>query len=130
MAHPNEELLRKGYEAFARGDMDTVRSLFSEDIVWHAPGRNQMSGDFRGVDEVLGTFAKTFELTGGTFKIEIHSIVADDEHAVVMARATAEHGGKRLDDKSVQVWHVKDGKATEQWLYSSDPYAADEFWGD
>ncbi len=28
MAHPNEELIRRGYDAFARGDMDTLRELF------------------------------------------------------------------------------------------------------
>ena len=33
MAHPNEELLRRGYEAFAAGDMDTVLSIFHPDIV-------------------------------------------------------------------------------------------------
>ena len=28
MAHPNEELVRRGYEAFAKGDMETLRELF------------------------------------------------------------------------------------------------------
>ena len=41
MAHPNEELLRRGYEAFAAGDMDTVLSIFHPDIVlayrWFQP---------------------------------------------------------------------------------------------
>ena len=35
MAHPNEELVRKGYDAFASGDMDTLRELFDPGIVWH-----------------------------------------------------------------------------------------------
>jgi ketosteroid isomerase-like protein len=37
MAHPNEELVRKGYDAFNRGDMDTLRELFDPEIVWHFP---------------------------------------------------------------------------------------------
>ena len=28
MAHPNEDLLRTGFEAFGRGDMDALRELF------------------------------------------------------------------------------------------------------
>ena len=127
MAHPNEELLRKGYDAFSKGDMDTIRELFADDIVWHSPGKNPLSGDFHGVDEVLQTFGKVFELTGGTFRLEIHDIVANDEHAVVLVRARAERDGRQLDDASVQVWHIKDGKATEQWLYPGDTYATDEF---
>jgi len=35
MAHPNEDLVRRGYDAFARGDMDTLRELFDPGIVWH-----------------------------------------------------------------------------------------------
>src|SRR5205814_2780451 len=63
VAHPNEELLRTGYDAFSKGDMDSIRGLFADDIVWHSPGRNPLAGDFRGVDEVLQTFGKVFELT-------------------------------------------------------------------
>ena len=129
MAHPNEELVRTGYEAFGKGDMDTIRGLFDPNIVWHAAGRSQMAGDYKGVDAVLEQFGKVFELTGGTFNLEIHDVMANDDHVVVLLTASAEKDGKKLEDKSVQVWHVKDGKATEQWLHAGDQYAVDEFWG-
>jgi ketosteroid isomerase-like protein len=48
MAHPNEELVRRGYQAFATGDVATLNELFADDIVWHAPGRNQLAGTYRG----------------------------------------------------------------------------------
>jgi hypothetical protein len=35
MAHPNEDLLRRGYEAFGAGDIDTVLGIFDHGIVWH-----------------------------------------------------------------------------------------------
>jgi hypothetical protein len=31
---------------------------------------------------VLGYFGKTMELTGGNFQVEVHDVVANDEHAV------------------------------------------------
>ena len=127
MAHPNEELLRKGYDAFGKGDMDTIRELFSDDIVWHAPGKSPLAGDYEGIDAVLEQFGKVFEMTGGSFRLEIHDVIANDEHAVALVRATGERDGKTFDDRGVQVWHIKDGKATEQWLHSGDQYAADEF---
>ena len=129
MAHPNEDLIRKGYAAFAAGDMATLNDLFADDIVWHAPGRNQLAGDFRGKEEVFGSFQKVAELSGGSFKLEIHTVLADDEHAAVLARAMGQREGRTLDDNSVQIFHVNDGKVTEQWLYPGDAYAADEFWG-
>ena len=126
--HPNVELLRKGYAAFAAGDMATVENIFADDIVWHAPGNNPISGDFKGKEQVFGLFAKLMELTGGTFRQEIHDIVANDEHAVVLA----ENGAQRPDGRSWQgraahVWHVANGKCTEYWLFADDQAAADAF---
>jgi uncharacterized protein len=129
MGHPNEELVRKGYDAFLSGDMSALDQMFADDIVWYAPGRNQLSGTFKGKEEVFASFQKVFELTKGTFKLEIHDVLANDEHAVVLVRATGEIDGRKLDDKSVQVFHVKDGKVKEQWLNPGDTYANDEFWG-
>ena len=129
MAHPNEDLVRKGYAAFQSGDMATLNDLLGEEVVWHAPGHNQLSGDFRGRDEVLATFQKTFELSGGSFKLDIHDVLANDAHVVVLVTATAEREGKTLKDNSVQVFEISDGTVAEQWLYPGDLYATDEFWG-
>ncbi len=129
MAHPNEDLVRRGYQAFAEADMATLNELFADDIVWHAPGRNQLAGTYRGKNEVFANFVKVAELTGGTFKLDIHTVLADDEHVAVLARVTGEREGKTLDDNSVQIFHIRDGRVTEQWLYPGDTYAGDEFWG-
>src|SRR5437867_4389749 len=113
MAHPNVDLLNKGYDAFDKGDLDTVRALFAEDIVFHVPGRSKLSGDYRGHDEVFGFFGELIQLTGGTFKIERHAVLADDEHGTVLQTTTAERDGKTLSVHSVDVQHIKDGKITE-----------------
>jgi ketosteroid isomerase-like protein len=113
MGHPNEDLIRRGYDAFTRGDMDTLRELYHPDIVWHAPGRSQLAGDHQGVDTVFGFFGRTMELTGGNFRVEVHDIVANDEHAVGLHTAYAEREGKALQDNNTLVFHVRDGKVTE-----------------
>jgi uncharacterized protein len=128
MAHPNEELLRQGYEAFAKGDLGTVMSIFDEDIVWHSPGRSPLAGDFKGHQQVQEFFGRLFEVSGGTFRNEIHDILANDEHAVVMVQVRAERSGKSLEAVTCHVWHLRDGKATEFWNLILDPYASDEFW--
>jgi uncharacterized protein len=126
MGHPNEDLIRQGYDAFSRGDMDALRELFHPDIVWHAPGRTQLSGDHQGVDAVLGFFGRTMELTSGNFRVEVHDVVANDDHAVGLHKAHAEREGRTLEDNNTVVYHVRDGKVTEAWQYWADPYAADE----
>jgi len=128
MAHPNEDLLRTGFEAFGRGDMDALRELFADDVVWHFPGKSQLAGEYRGKEEVLGFLGKSFELSGGTLKLEIHDILANDEHGTVLTHVTGQREGKSLDDNSVQVFHIRDGKVSESWIHPGDLYAGDDFW--
>ena len=125
--HPNIALVRKGYEAFASGDMDALASMFSDDLVWHATGRNPFSGDYKGIEETLTYFGKLVERTGGTFKAEMHTIVADDDHAVGMHHDSADRDGKHLDVNEVLIFHVRDGKVFEAWELFTDAYAYDEF---
>ena len=120
MGHPNEDLVRRGYDAFSSGDMQTLRELWHPDIVWHVPGRSQISGDHR-VDAVLGYFGQMMELTGGALRVNVHDVVANDEHAVGLHSTHAERAGKTLDDNNTLVFHVRDGKVTEVWQYQVRP---------
>ena len=52
MGHPNEEVVRSGYEAFAKGDIDTLRALLDPDVVWHQPGRSVLAGDHPNIWQV------------------------------------------------------------------------------
>ena len=126
--HPNVALLRKGYEAFARGDIAALTDMFAQDMVWHVPGTNLISGEHKGRDAVFAVFAKTMELTGGTFKIDVHDIVANDEHTVSLTRAAASRQGKQLDLRGADIYHIRNGKVTEWWSFVEDQRLDDEFW--
>ena len=126
--HPNAALLRKGYDAFAKGDTAALTGLFSEDVVWHLSGDNLISGEHKGRDAVFAVFAKTMELTGGTFKIDVHDILANDEHTVSLSRASASRQGKQLDLGGVDIYHIRNGKVTEWWSFTGDQRQDDEFW--
>jgi ketosteroid isomerase-like protein len=126
--HPNAELFRRGYTAFQTGDLDTVRSLFAADIVWSTPGRNRFAGDHRGVDNVISVFVQQAQETNGTLKVELHDVLANDEHGVALATISAERNGKGVSDRYTHVVHFQDGKVKESWIFSENPYALDEFW--
>jgi uncharacterized protein len=130
MAHPNEDLVREGFAAFGRGDMDALRDqTFADDVRWHIPGRSPLAGDYQGIDQVLQFFGRLAELTGGTFSVEVHDVLANDEHAVALVTARAERAGKQqLNDNIVLTYHVRDGKLSEVWNHPADQYAEDEFY--
>jgi uncharacterized protein len=128
MAHPNEDLARKGFAAFARGDMAAAGQFLADDTRWHFPGHNPLSGDYEGVTEVLGVFGKVFALSGGTFQSELHDVLANDEHIVMLVTDRAEREGRKLDDNVAQVLHVRNGKVTDVWIHHTDQSSVDAFW--
>lgn len=129
MAHPNEAPVRRAYEAQARGDIEGYIDLLSENFVLHIPGRSQIAGDYRGKEEVRRHFREIAEISGGTFRTEIHDILASDDHDVGLVNARAERDGRLVDLPRVHVWHVRDGQLAELWLHPVDQYAFDAYWG-
>ena len=129
MTHPKEDLLQRGYEAFGTGDIATVMALFADDITWHFGGSSQIAGDYHGHQEVMGLFGQLMELTGGSFHLEIHDILANDEHGAVLVTARGERDGKTLAAREVNIWHLADGKATEFWAFVEDQAELDTFFG-
>jgi ketosteroid isomerase-like protein len=129
MAHSNEELVRQGYKAFAEGDMETLASLFAADAVHSAAGTNPLSGDYKGVDEILGYYGQLFELSGGTFAAALTSVAVEDENTIVAThRNTGQRNGKTLDQDETLTFTVADGKFTRLAEKHSDPEAYDSFW--
>ena len=78
MAKSNAALIKSGYDAFARGDLQGALAVFAEDILWHVPGRGPLSRDYRGHAEVLGFFQHFMELSHGTFRIQVCLLYTSD----------------------------------------------------
>jgi len=127
-AQANAALIRGGYEAFARGDVQGALRVFAEDILWHVPGRGPLSRDYRGHAEVLGFFQRFMELSDGTFRIGLDGVFADRDRVVVLCTESARGGDRDWSSPQVHVWTVKDGRATVFWQYQGDQQTEDEFW--
>jgi ketosteroid isomerase-like protein len=128
-AGENAELVRRGYEAFNSGDMATLAELFDETAVWHLPGRSSLANDYQGREAAFAYFARLGEETGGTLRAGLQHLLADDGDRVVgIQQNTAEREGRHLEDDTVIVFQLKDGRITEAWEHHRDLYAWDEFW--
>ena len=111
-------------QAFNAGDMDMIRELFDERIVWHNGGRSRFSHDAHGIDETLGFFMELVQASDGTFHLDIHDIIANDDHAVALVTSHQEIGGVKYEDLGSHVVHMKDGKVTEFVVLRLEPIPA------
>ncbi|MFJ9722284.1 nuclear transport factor 2 family protein [Streptomyces sp. NPDC101209] len=127
--HPHAQLVRKGYEAFSRGDMDTLRSLMTSDATHHVPGSHALSGDCKGIDAILDYYRRLFEETAGTFKVELRGVLVDGRgHAVAMQHVNAQRGDKRMDEDGCIVFRIVGDKATDLDECVENLDRMDEFW--
>jgi uncharacterized protein len=127
--HPNVARITDGYAAFAKGDFGALNDLFAEDLLWHAAGRSQLAGDYRGREAVYGLFGKLMEVTEGSFHLDLHAVLADDQHGVALVTLGASRGGRSIAVNEVHVFHLRDGKVVEFWDAHTDQYALDELIG-
>ena len=127
--HPNVERARRGYEAFAKGDLATLTELIADDAVWHVRIGGLLDGDYHGRDQIFGFFGRLAEETGGTFRLDVRDILANDEHTAVLCDLSASRGGKSAEQLVINVsTNNRDGQITEFWSGTTDPAAAVDFW--
>ena len=125
---PNQQLIERAYDAFARGDVPNVMAALDDDILWHVPGRGPISGDFRGHEQVLGFFGRFMELSGGTFRIEVDEVLAKGDRVIALVTESAQRLGRSWSSPQVHAWTVRNGKATVFWQFQGDQQSEDEFW--
>jgi uncharacterized protein len=128
MPHPNAELITRAYDAFGRGDIVSVLGILSDDIRWRVPGQSPLSGDYNGHGEVLNFFTKSAGLSGGTLRIDVHDILADDSKVFVLCTVSATRAGKSVGFLEVHVWMMANGRAVEFREFQGDALAEDKFW--
>jgi ketosteroid isomerase-like protein len=119
---------RRGYAAFNTGDMETLRSLMSRDVVQHVPGNSQLAGAYKGIDGVLAYYGKLAELTNGTMRADLIETFGDRQgHVVAVHQATAtRNGATRVSRQSLLFTFLGD-KVTDILELRSDLPGDDAF---
>ena len=128
MAHPNEVLIRNAFNASLSGNVAPLRSMIDPEISWHVSGHGPLSGDVNGFDALVAWGAQLFERSGGTWHEEILEIVANDDTAFMRSTYRSRRGERSIEDQSVNVFRIREGRIVECWVLFGDQYGFDEFW--
>jgi uncharacterized protein len=127
--HPHAALIRRGYDAFNNGDMDTLRTMFSGDATHHSPGNHPLSGDFKGQDAIFEMYGRLFEETNGTVRAELRQLLVDGRgHVMSFHRFTGERNGKQLDENAGIVFRIVGDKITDLDECTEDIDKVNAFW--
>jgi ketosteroid isomerase-like protein len=113
--------------AWQDGDAATIVALYHDDITLHYFGQSPLAGDHVGKPAALAVLAKVQELTNRKL-VKVHDVLAGPGHGAILAHENWSKDGRELDVRRVLVYHIRDGKLSECWLYDDDQRAVDEFW--
>lgn len=107
----NTQTVQELYAAFNRGDVPTILSLLTDDVVWDNSGvasrECPWNGNFSGKANVPGFFAAVGEnIDFGVGVFDPHTFVESGNTVAVVLRLESElrKNGKRLANDSVHVW--------------------------
>jgi uncharacterized protein len=126
--HPNAALIRRGYAAFSAGDVETLKELIAADAVQHMPGKNMFSGDHHGIDDILAMYGQLSQETGGTFRVDLEEVYANEDTVVTVYHSTGDRGGQHLDSRHALLFMMRDGRAVDLNDIAVDMDAEDRFW--
>lgn len=127
MKHPNELVLEKLYADFTKGDLPAVLQACSEKMTFQVAGKSRLSGKFTKDTFASGFVLPLLEMTAGTLKIEVHDILANDRHGVVLASDHFVRNGKAIQLRTAHVWRFEEGRPVAWYEYPRDLYSFDEF---
>lgn len=132
MAGTNEALVRRGYEAFGTGDLETLGAMMADDVVHVIPGNNRFTGAHEGRDDVFAMYGELFQLSGGTYQAALRSVEErGDTQVVAIHQATGKRDGRALDVTETLTFTIEDGRITRLESSYADPddeAAEDAFW--
>ena len=126
MASTNTEHMKDVYRAIETGDVSKLDSFMAEDVVDH--NGNMDGSDVKGRDSVKAFISRMHTYIDG-LKMELQSDATSADgnyhYGLVRMTGTAKANpwgmpvGQKVDDTSVDVVKLRDGKATDHWGFMS-----------
>lgn len=115
-------VIRKLQQAFAARDVAAIADVLADDVEWHEIGRSEPIRGRAALEARFSGAIPKWQITS-----DIHDILANDEHAVMLVTATATMDGESFTYRIAETYHVKDGKITARWAFSDDTDRINKF---
>ncbi len=124
----NLEVMKRGYEAFAKGDVATLKTLFAADAIWNQTETGVLPGNYKGAQAILEYFGMLAHESQGSLRVVPQTMAASGDLVFVLERVTGTRKGRTLDTTDVLVFKLNNGVVTEVSYFPSDHPVYVQFW--
>ena len=109
---------------------EAERANIAQDIVWHVPGHNPVSGEYRGFHEYTNLMvSRMAPLCRWDFTLD--DVMVNGDYVMTTFRVQGERKGKTIDMKGGHLMRISaEGNVVEGWGFTDDQDALDDFFSD
>ncbi len=128
MSHENVEIVRRVYDAAARGDNTTPYEVYAEDIVWDLSNARRaallMKPTYQGHEGVRQFWRESYSVFGDVdFEVDELLDAGDEVVAVIREREVGRASGAPVETTHLAVWTLADGKINQMQVFDDRPQA-------
>src|SRR5919205_2605272 len=121
MNEENVELIRRGYEAYARRDFQAVFALLDPEVEIRQTELLPWGGTYRGHEQAREFFRKLSEHTDGMPEPTGYISAGEDVVATGRLRGRVRANGREFDLAIAHLWSVRGGLVTRFAAYIDTP---------
>jgi ketosteroid isomerase-like protein len=119
----NLDTARVAYDAFGRGDLESLKESFAEDGVWVTSDELPLGGVVEGRDAILGNFAQIPNYWT-SFSVEPEEFIDAGEYVVVRGTQRAANDRGSFEAPFVHLMKFDDGKLVRGEFHGDSAKAA------
>jgi ketosteroid isomerase-like protein len=116
MSRENVEIVRRGMEAWLRGDMDTVLSTWDPEVIWDTSHfRDWPESSYIGADGVQRFLVEWLETWGDDYELDIEEVLPVPDGRVISLithSGTGRQSGIPMELRMAQIVTLRNGKVT------------------
>ncbi len=119
----NMDTARSAYDAFGRGDLESLKEMFAEDGVWVTSDELPLGGETRGRDAILGNFAQIPNYWS-SFSVEPEEFIDAGDYVIVRGTQRAGNDNGDFEGPFLHLMKFEDGKVTRGEFHADSAKAA------
>jgi ketosteroid isomerase-like protein len=113
----NKQIIQDAYDAMAGGHVKGFLAALDPEIEVREPDALPYGGVYRGIDELLGMFAKAGPVLDSS-RMVVQALTAEEDRVIALLRIPLRDGtGEALISEH---WRLRDGKAFELQVFWFD----------
>ena len=125
----NQDIINGFFDFYMKRDLESIKQVMVEDVVWYFNGQHKLAGTKNGVSEVINFFDTMGAIMSKSKPTVQKLIVAEKDNYFIECQhiKTNRDDGNNIDHYVTVLWIVENGKIKSGRHFFADPQAVDNY---